>query len=188
MYETNVDRRSRGTELCFGSRAGRIWSKQWRDDGSKPSQITTGRLQSLRLFSTLLGIALTAPEPVLPDAGNSNPVAAECAKPARYGSGPRIPPRSSAPPATPSTVRSRSPMLPAYASARAGSSSSPLRSGGACVRRARLSSDRAILPLPVVAPTDSPIAGARRPAAPPRTDEFPLASNRAARKRRCPSA
>ena len=45
-----------------------------------------------------------APEPVLPDAGNSNPVAAECAKPARYGSGPRIPPRSSALPATPSTA------------------------------------------------------------------------------------
>jgi hypothetical protein len=54
-----------------------------------------------------------APEPVLPDAVNSNPVAAECAKPARYGSGPRIPPRSSAPPATPSTVRSHSPMLQA---------------------------------------------------------------------------
>jgi hypothetical protein len=114
-----------------------------------------------------------APEPVLPDAGNSNPVAAECAKPARYGSGPRIPPRSSAPPATPSTVRSHSPMLPAHASARTLSSSSPVRSGGACVRRARLSSDRAIPPLPVAAPTDSPIAGARRPAAPPRTDEFP---------------
>jgi hypothetical protein len=112
-------------------------------------------------------------EPVLPDARNSNPVAAKCAKPARYGIGPRIPPRSSAPPATPSTVRSHSPMLPAHASARTRSTSSPLRSGGACVRRARLSSDRASPPLPVVAPTDSPIAGARRPAAPPRTDEFP---------------
>src|SRR5207253_3630416 len=114
-----------------------------------------------------------APGRVPPDAGNSNPVAAECARPARHGSGPRIPPRSSAPPATPSTARSHSPELPAHASARAQSSSVPLGSVGVCVRRARLSSSPTAHRLPVVGPSDSPIAGARPPAAPPRTDGLP---------------
>jgi hypothetical protein len=110
------------------------------------------------------------------DADSSNLTGAESARLGSYGSGPHIPPRSGELHATPSTNWFRNPELPARVSAPARSSSDLPHSGGACVRRVLLSSDRRVPPFPVAAPSGSPTADVRRPAAPPRTDGLPFST------------
>src|ERR1700752_2037748 len=89
---------------------------------------------------------------------------------ASYGSEPHILPRSGEPHATRSTNSFRNPAPLARVSAPARSSSDLPHAGGVCARPGRLSSGRKIQPLPVAGPSASPIADARRPAAPPRTE------------------
>src|SRR5712692_2243426 len=110
------------------------------------------------------------------DADSSSPTAAGCAKPARHDSGPRIPPRSGAPPATPSTNRFRNPVLPARASARPLASAGLAHSAEVCVRRAPLSANRGARRPPVAGPSGSPTGDGPRPGVPLRTDGLPFSA------------
>src|ERR1039458_3973136 len=114
-----------------------------------------------------------APAPARWDADSSIPTAAECAKPARHGSEPHIPPQSGAPPAMRSTNRFRTPEPPLRASARARSSSNLPHAAEVYVRPVLLSANRGSRQPPVAAPTGSPTADELRLAGPPRTDGLP---------------
>src|ERR1700675_3246812 len=114
-----------------------------------------------------------APAPARWDADSSIPTAAECAKPARHGSEPRIPPRSSALPATLSITPFRIPKLPVRASARARPSAGLRHAAEVCVRRAPLFANREGRRPPVAGPSGLPTADGLRLAVPPRTDGLP---------------
>src|SRR5271165_1356800 len=120
------------------------------------------------------------------DADSSIPTAAECAKPAKHGSGPHIRPRSGGPLAPKSTARSHSPKPGVRASARARSSSGLAHSTGACVPHGLPASAQPGLFRPTRPPTDltdwrcTPTCRA--------TSDWwtPFFSSRAARRRRRP--
>src|SRR5208283_622772 len=104
--------------------------------------------------------------PVPRDAGNSSPVAAGCAKPAKDRNVRHIPVRSGRPRAKPTTNWFRIPALPARAAVRVRCAAGRLPSGAACARRARPSAAPFVRPRPVAGPSDSRTADARPPAGP----------------------
>ena len=106
-------------------------------------------------------------------AGNSNPVAAECAMPARDRISLHIRARSAAPHATTSTGWFHIRVLVGLASNRARFAAGLRNVGAACARLVLPSSAPAVRLAGVVEPTDLPIADAPLRAEPPRTGYIP---------------
>src|SRR5712691_5533974 len=126
--------------------------------------------------STAASFLRPVPAPAPLDAGSSSPTAAECARLARHGSGPRIPLRSGGPRATRSTNWCRSPELVAHASARARCAADLPDANAVCAQPVPLSSGRAVRPAGVAAPSGSLTADALPPGWPLPPEELPAAT------------
>src|SRR6266496_3949213 len=113
------------------------------------------------------------PRRVLSVAGNSNPVAAECAMPARDRTSLHIRVRSAAPHATTSTGWFHIPVIVGHASNRARFAAGLRDVSAACALLVLLSSAPAFHLAGVVEPTDLPIADAPLRDEPPRTGYIP---------------
>src|SRR6266568_7947354 len=120
------------------------------------------------LVSTAESFLHLVPRRVRSVAGNSNPVAAGCARPARGRTSRRIPARSGPPPATKSTGWFHNPVPGGRASDRIPHAAGLPDTSAVCARHAPLSSAPAAPRLAVAGPSDSPIAGAPPPDGPPR--------------------